>query len=130
MAQTRLEKIGTIYSRLLGLYKSGAAPYENRPLWFDVYEAFQEEPSEIIEIEKDRVWLVTHIRGGEDPKGFKAMGLSPVQENYDKIMEAAKLVGENAVKQAEKDWSTLKEYLAIDPTEGVKGEYCKAFRDA
>ena len=40
MAQTRLEKIGTIYSRLLGLYKSGAAPYETRPLWFDVYEAF------------------------------------------------------------------------------------------
>lgn len=40
MAQTRLEKIGTIYSRLLGLYKSGAAKQENRPLWFDVYEAF------------------------------------------------------------------------------------------
>ena len=40
MAQTRLEKIGTIYSRLLGLYKSGAAKYENRPIWFDVYEAF------------------------------------------------------------------------------------------
>ena len=38
MAQTRLEKIGTIYSRLLGLYKSGAAKYENRPIWFDVYE--------------------------------------------------------------------------------------------
>ena len=40
MAQTRLEKIGTIYSRLLGLYKSGAAKFEDRPIWFDVYEAF------------------------------------------------------------------------------------------
>ena len=40
MAQTRLEKIGTIYSRLLGLYKSGASKFENRPIWFDVYEAF------------------------------------------------------------------------------------------
>ena len=40
MAQTRLEKIGTIYSRLFGLYKSGAAKYENRPIWFDVYESF------------------------------------------------------------------------------------------
>ena len=40
MAQTRLEKIGTIYSRLLGLYKSGAAKHENRPIWFDIYEAF------------------------------------------------------------------------------------------
>jgi len=40
MAQTRLEKIGTIYSRMLGLYQSGASKYENRPIWFDVYEAF------------------------------------------------------------------------------------------
>ena len=40
MAQTRLEKIGSIYSRILGLYKSGAAKYENRPIWFDIYEAF------------------------------------------------------------------------------------------
>lgn len=40
MAQTRLEKIGTIYSRLLGLYKTGAAKYETRPIWFDIYEAF------------------------------------------------------------------------------------------
>ena len=112
-------------SVLMKIMMKMSAP-KSRPL--DVYEALQEEPSEIIEIEKDRVWLVTHVRGGEDPKGFKSMGLSPVQENYDKIMEAAKLVGEEAVKQAEKDWSTLKDYLVIDPKEGVKGEYCKAFR--
>ena len=40
MAQTRLEKIGTIYSRLLGLYQSGAAKHDTRPIWFDIYEAF------------------------------------------------------------------------------------------
>ena len=40
MAQSRLEKIGTIYSRLRGLQKSGAVSHDKRPLWFDVYEAF------------------------------------------------------------------------------------------
>ena len=40
MAQSRLEKVGTIYSRLVGLHKSGAADYAKRPLWFDVYETF------------------------------------------------------------------------------------------
>ena len=37
---SRLEKVGTIYSRLVGFQKSGAVPWEKRPIWFDVYEAF------------------------------------------------------------------------------------------
>ena len=40
MAQTRLDKVGSIYSRLSGLHKTGAADYAKRPLWFDIYEAF------------------------------------------------------------------------------------------
>ncbi|KAL3285900.1 hypothetical protein HHI36_000420 [Cryptolaemus montrouzieri] len=46
MANSRLEKIGTIYTRAAGLIKSGAKRWEDRPLWFDVYEAFppKEEP--------------------------------------------------------------------------------------
>ena len=99
---------------------------KSRPL--DLYEVLHEDNCEIVEVEKDKVWFVTHVRGGENPKGFKGIGLNPVQENYEKIMEAAKLIGEEKVKQAEKDWSTLKEYTAIDPKEGEKGEYCKAFK--
>ena len=53
MAQSRLEKIGTIYSRvtgetwqgehfsqidLSGLYKSGAIKQEQLPLWYPIYE--------------------------------------------------------------------------------------------
>ena len=98
---------------------------KSRPL--DLYEAFKEDKTEIVEVEKNRVWIVTHVRGGEEPKDFKAIGLSPTQKNYDKAMEAAKLVGEETVKQTEKDWSTLKDYIAIDPKEGKKGEYCKAY---
>ena len=40
MAQSRFEKIGTIYSRITGLYKSGAIKSEQIPLWAPIYEAF------------------------------------------------------------------------------------------
>jgi len=40
MAQSRFEKIGTIYSRVTGLYKSGAIKSEQVPLWLPLYEAF------------------------------------------------------------------------------------------
>ncbi|KAK7082555.1 Structural constituent of ribosome [Halocaridina rubra] len=40
MASNRLEKIGTIYTRISGLMKTGAVNIVDRPLWYDVYEAF------------------------------------------------------------------------------------------
>ncbi|XP_057654020.1 probable 28S ribosomal protein S23, mitochondrial [Diorhabda carinulata] len=47
MAGSRLERIGTIYTRTTGLIKSKALNWEDRPLWYDLYEAFppKEEPS-------------------------------------------------------------------------------------
>ncbi|XP_017772039.1 PREDICTED: probable 28S ribosomal protein S23, mitochondrial [Nicrophorus vespilloides] len=46
MASSRLEKIGTIYTRTRGLLQSGAMSWNDRPLWYDIYEAFppKEEP--------------------------------------------------------------------------------------
>ncbi|XP_053681157.1 28S ribosomal protein S23, mitochondrial [Anopheles nili] len=46
MANSRLEKIGTIITRTQGLLKSGAMKFEERPLWYDVVTAFppHEEP--------------------------------------------------------------------------------------
>ncbi|CAH1994536.1 unnamed protein product [Acanthoscelides obtectus] len=46
MAGSRLERIGTIYSRTAGLIQSGALNWADRPLWYDIYEAFppKEEP--------------------------------------------------------------------------------------
>ncbi|XP_015518314.1 small ribosomal subunit protein mS23 isoform X1 [Neodiprion pinetum] len=41
MARSRLAKIGTIHSRTSGLLRSGAMKEEDKPLWFDIYEAFQ-----------------------------------------------------------------------------------------
>ncbi|XP_029172697.1 probable 28S ribosomal protein S23, mitochondrial [Nylanderia fulva] len=40
MAQSRLEKIGTIYSRIISLLKGKAMKEEDKPLWLAVYEAF------------------------------------------------------------------------------------------
>ena len=99
---------------------------KSRPL--DVYEVFQEDPNEIIEVEKNKVWMITYKYGGGDPKDSRAMGLGPEQKNYDKIMEAAKCFGEETVNQAEKDWNALKDYFAIDVKEGIKGAYCKAVK--
>ncbi|XP_053658165.1 28S ribosomal protein S23, mitochondrial [Anopheles marshallii] len=46
MANSRLEKIGTIITRTKGLLKSGAMKFDERPLWYDVVTAFPplEEP--------------------------------------------------------------------------------------
>ncbi|XP_012526581.1 28S ribosomal protein S23, mitochondrial [Monomorium pharaonis] len=40
MAQSRLEKIGTIYTRVTSLLKGKAVREEDMPLWVAVYEAF------------------------------------------------------------------------------------------
>ncbi|XP_050719244.1 28S ribosomal protein S23, mitochondrial-like [Eriocheir sinensis] len=40
MAGNRLDKIGTIFTRASGLLKSGAMKPQDKPIWYDVYEAF------------------------------------------------------------------------------------------
>ncbi|CAH1405722.1 unnamed protein product [Nezara viridula] len=40
MAHSRLEKIGTIYTRITGLIRAGSMSLEDRPLWYEVYQAF------------------------------------------------------------------------------------------
>ncbi|CAH1732835.1 unnamed protein product [Aphis gossypii] len=43
MAGSRLEKLGTIFTRVNGLIKSGAMKVDDRPIWYDVYRAFPPE---------------------------------------------------------------------------------------
>ncbi|KAI4495445.1 hypothetical protein M0802_008659 [Mischocyttarus mexicanus] len=40
MAQTRVETVGTIYTRVLSLIRGGAMSESQKPLWCMVYEAF------------------------------------------------------------------------------------------
>ncbi|XP_065223717.1 small ribosomal subunit protein mS23 [Planococcus citri] len=47
MATSRLEKLGTIFSRVTSLMKCGAISPNDKPLWYDIYQAFPpiDEPS-------------------------------------------------------------------------------------
>ncbi|XP_023172256.1 28S ribosomal protein S23, mitochondrial [Drosophila hydei] len=40
MAQSRLEKVGTIFTRVQGLLRAGAMKTEDKPIWYDIYAAF------------------------------------------------------------------------------------------
>ncbi|XP_067010493.2 small ribosomal subunit protein mS23 [Anabrus simplex] len=40
MASSRLEKVGTIFTRVTGLIRSGALKEEDKPIWYDIYKAF------------------------------------------------------------------------------------------
>lgn len=40
MASSRLERLGTIYTRVEGLLSKGAMKPDDRPIWFDVYKRF------------------------------------------------------------------------------------------
>uniref|UniRef100_T1IQ79 Small ribosomal subunit protein mS23 n=1 Tax=Strigamia maritima TaxID=126957 RepID=T1IQ79_STRMM len=40
MAGSRTEKVGTIFSRVTGLMRSGALKDENKPIWYEVWKAF------------------------------------------------------------------------------------------
>jgi len=100
----------------------GMAP-KTRPL--DVFEVLQEDPYDIKEIEKGKVWLVSYKHGGGDPSEGKAFGMDDDDKTYDKILSRAKKEGEASEVQFKKDWEKWKEYFLIDPKEGLKGEYCR-----
>ncbi|KAF7414700.1 hypothetical protein HZH68_003189 [Vespula germanica] len=40
MAQTRVEKVGTIYTRISSLIRGGAMTESEKPLWYTIYETF------------------------------------------------------------------------------------------
>ncbi|KAF7244296.1 28S ribosomal protein S23, mitochondrial [Varanus komodoensis] len=40
MAGSRLEKLGTIFTRMRNLLRSGLVPESKKPIWYDVYAAF------------------------------------------------------------------------------------------
>ncbi|KAH0948079.1 hypothetical protein HN011_005425 [Eciton burchellii] len=40
MAQSRLEKVGTVYTRIISLIKGKALKEEDKPLWISIYETF------------------------------------------------------------------------------------------
>ena len=100
----------------------GMAP-KTRPL--DVFEVLQEDPYEIKELEKNKVWIVSYTHGGGDPSEGKAFGMDDDDKTFDKILGRAKREGEEKEFQFRNDWKKWKEYFQIDPKDGLKGEYCR-----
>ncbi|OQR77256.1 hypothetical protein BIW11_07227 [Tropilaelaps mercedesae] len=43
MAGSRVYKLGTVFSRTNGLLRAGGLKWEDRPIWYDVYEAYPPE---------------------------------------------------------------------------------------
>jgi small subunit ribosomal protein S23 len=57
MAGSRLEKLGSIFTRIQGLLRSGALKYEEKPLWYEIYKRFPPRTTPIYhrEVPKDEV---------------------------------------------------------------------------
>uniref|UniRef100_A0A0B7BUG6 Small ribosomal subunit protein mS23 n=1 Tax=Arion vulgaris TaxID=1028688 RepID=A0A0B7BUG6_9EUPU len=49
MAGSRREKLGSVFTRLTGLLRSGALKEEDRPIWYDVVKAFPPKPIPSVE---------------------------------------------------------------------------------
>nr|XP_002120130.1 28S ribosomal protein S23, mitochondrial-like [Ciona intestinalis] len=60
VAGSRLHRLGSVYSRTKDLIRSKVLPYEERPLWYDVYEAFPpiREPVYEADTPPDKLGLV------------------------------------------------------------------------
>ncbi|ODM99914.1 28S ribosomal protein S23, mitochondrial [Orchesella cincta] len=79
MAGSRLDRIGTIFSRTTGLMKAGAIKYQDRPLWYDIYRVFppKYEPHIDREPEKKEINDVLYREDKNRALYFKKFGLNP-----------------------------------------------------
>ena len=86
MAQSRFEKIGTIYSRITGLYKSGAIKSEQVPLWYNIYEAFppKYEPRWDRVAEEKQVVKILYPEDKVRAKFYRTYGEGEIVNLFDK----------------------------------------------
>ncbi|XP_022536191.2 28S ribosomal protein S23, mitochondrial [Astyanax mexicanus] len=56
MAGSRLEKFGTVYTRVRDLMRSGVIKESQKPLWFDVYTAFPPKREPLYVKSSKRIW--------------------------------------------------------------------------
>ncbi|XP_037777808.1 probable 28S ribosomal protein S23, mitochondrial [Penaeus monodon] len=76
MAGNRLEKIGTIFTRTTGLLKSGAIKASEKPLWYEVYEAFppKYEPHFDRPVQEKKIKQILYTEDVIRAKFYKAHG--------------------------------------------------------
>uniref|UniRef100_A0A3B4A6T3 Small ribosomal subunit protein mS23 n=1 Tax=Periophthalmus magnuspinnatus TaxID=409849 RepID=A0A3B4A6T3_9GOBI len=60
MASSRLEKVGTVFTRVRDLMRAGVMKPHEKPIWFDVYAAFPPK--------RDPLYVKSHYRQPTGPK--------------------------------------------------------------
>uniref|UniRef100_UPI0037E920AC small ribosomal subunit protein mS23 n=1 Tax=Semicossyphus pulcher TaxID=241346 RepID=UPI0037E920AC len=56
MAGSRLEKFGTVFTRVRDLMRSGVIKSSNKPIWYDIYEAFPPKRDPLHVTPQSRSW--------------------------------------------------------------------------
>ncbi|XP_047504652.1 28S ribosomal protein S23, mitochondrial [Pieris napi] len=111
MATSRLERIGTIFTRAEGLLKHGALKPDDRPIWFDVYQAFpplvepkfarpkpEKKPIRQILYKEDAIRVKFHMKG----HGLGLNMLSPYGETQTKkLIQKYEQLKEEGVQDTE-----------------------------
>lgn len=146
MASSRLEKVGTIYSRIRGLLRSGALKEEDKPIWYDVYTAFPPKyepkydrpapdiPLRNILYPEDTIRAKFH----KEYKSLPAVNLSDQQiqtqtqkfiSAYNKLREEGKVPEEN-LHQAAADVMNAAAYSAADAPKAESSSLASSFQEA
>ncbi|XP_031849255.1 mitochondrial ribosomal protein S23 [Nomia melanderi] len=122
MAQSRLDRIGTIFSRVTALIESGAIKPINKPLWYDIYKAFppkyeprydrpaSQKPLKQIFYEEDIIRAQFH----KDISLLPAINLETKEESHTELflkLYAKYLQGDSSKTVAYQ--KTLKEYVSL-----------------
>ncbi|XP_015180203.1 PREDICTED: probable 28S ribosomal protein S23, mitochondrial [Polistes dominula] len=81
MAQTRVEKVGTIFTRVTSLIRGGAMSESDKPLWYKIYEAFppKYEPSyerSVPKVELKQIFYKEDVIRARFHKDCKNLGMT------------------------------------------------------
>jgi small subunit ribosomal protein S23 len=100
MAGSRLEKFGTIFTRTKGLLVSGAVKEHDRPLWFDVYEAFppRYEPRQYRPVQVKEIKSIFYPEDAIRAKFYSEFG-SPGRINLSTTDHQYKSLGQRFVEK-------------------------------
>ncbi|RLU22771.1 hypothetical protein DMN91_005049 [Ooceraea biroi] len=100
MAQSRLERIGTVYTRVISLLKGKGMKSEDKPLWVSVYEAFPPK-----KFHRDQSFMPATDLATENVKSMTQRFLV----TYKSIREKEKLEEDEAYEQALQQYNSERE---------------------
>lgn len=110
MAQSQLNKIGNIFTRIDGLLRSGAKNYKDRPIWYDIYKMHppKHEPGYDV-VDKEGDFPIQQIFYQEDvirAKAYSGLLKLPtynLKSSRDRLSELCNLYLTNLKTKSEED---------------------------